>query len=157
MNFIRKYIAFLLVMLIPLMIEQKSLYTFVYWVWVKPISQHILDNIWILALQISIISYLYCIGFFQRKSKLLLTALLTVLIVLAQTWNYWEFKGYYWIIPFLLLFICVISEIKIKKKDEKTPKNDEFNREGFAMSILEDIKSKKDIEHSYNGCIPFLH
>ncbi|MBK7636037.1 MAG: hypothetical protein IPJ13_18500 [Saprospiraceae bacterium] len=57
---------------------------------------------------------------------------------------------YYWIIQFLLLFICVISEIKIKKKDEKTPKNDEFNREGFAMSILEDIKSKKDIEHSYN-------
>lgn len=132
------------------MIEQKSLYTFVYWAWVKPISQHILDNIWILVLQISIISYLYCVGFFQRKSKLLLTALLTVIIVLAQTWNYWEFKGYYWTMPFLLSIIYVISEIAIKKKDEKMPKKDELNREGFAMSILEDIKSKKDLEHSYN-------
>jgi len=150
-NFIKKYFPNLIVILLPLMFEQKTLYTFVYWVWVKPISQHILDNICISALLISIISYLYCIGFFQRKSKFLLTALLTVIIIMAQTWKYWEFKGYYWTMPFLLLIIYTISDFFAKKKKKKkNSPDDELNREGFAASILEDIKSKKDIEHSYN-------
>jgi len=150
MNFIRKYIAFLLVMLIPFMIEQKSLYLFSKWIWVDPIAKHVSDSICISILIIAIVSYFYYEGFFYKKSKFILPVLLVVIIILARTCIYWQFKGYYWTIPILLLIIYAISEITLKKKDKKTSKKDELRREGFAESILEDIKSKKDIEHSYN-------
>lgn len=150
MNFIKKHIPLLLIILIPLMIEQKSLFSFACWLWVNPIAQHISGNNWISVLLIAIASYLYYEGFFHKKSKLILPALIVVIIILARTCSYWEFKSYYWTIPFLLLAIYTFSEITIKKKDKKTSKKDELRREGFVVSILDDIKSKLNPEHSYN-------
>jgi len=151
MNFIRKYIPLLLVILVPFMIEKKSLYKFAKWIWVDPIAKHVSDSICISILIIAIVSYFYYESFFNKKSKIILPALLAVIIIIVRTWSYWDFRGFYWTMPFLLLFIYVISEIFPKKKNEtrKRPP-DELKREGFAVSILKDINSKKDIEHSYN-------
>lgn len=151
MNFIRKYIAFLLVILIPFMIEQKSLYLFSKWIWVDPIAKHVSDSICISILTIAIVSFFYYEGFLQKKSKTLLASLLVSTIILVRTWNYWEFRGCYFTMPFLLLVIYIIAEIFPKKKsDKKERPSDELKREGFAESIVDDIKEKQNLEHSYN-------
>lgn len=151
MVFIRKYILLLPVMLMPFMVEQKSLYTFAKWIWVKPIAQHFSDNIWVSILTIAIVSFFYYEGFLQKKSKTLLASLLVSTIILVRTWNYWEFRGCYFTMPFLLLVIYIIAEIFPKKKsDKKERPSDELKREGFAESILADIKEKQNLEHSYN-------
>ena len=151
MKFIHKNIAYILAFLIALLIEPASLFSFVNWIWVNPIARHISDNVWTSILVVAVISYFYYTNFFQRKHKLILPILLLTIGVIWRTWHYWDFKGaYYWTMPFLLLVIYAISEITLKKKDKKTSKKDELRREGFAASILEDIKSKKDLEHSYN-------
>lgn len=150
MNFIRKYISLLLLMLIPIIIEQKSLYTFVKWLWVDPIAQHFSGNPFFSILFIVIVSYIYYEGFFHRKSKLILPVLLVVIIILVKTYSMWEFKSYFWLIPFAILVIYIISEFKTKIKIEKYLKIDQLKREGFADSILTDIRTQTDLEHSFN-------
>lgn len=151
MNFIKKHLPLLLVILVPFLIEQNSLGLFAEWIWVKPIAQHFSDNIWVSILTIAIVSFFYYEGFLQKKSKTLLASLLVSTIILVRTWSYWEFRGYYFTMPFLLLVIYIIAEIFPKKKsDKKERPSDELKREGFAVSILADIKEKQNLEHSYN-------
>jgi len=150
MNFVRRYFSIIVFSIVPLLLEQKALISFINWIWVNPIAQHISGNIWTSFLIIAILSYLFYSGFFHKKSKLILPTLISVIIILARTSSYWEFKGYYWIMPFILLVIYVISELTTTKKNKQTHKKDELKREGFAESILVDIKEKHNLEHSYN-------
>jgi KAP family P-loop domain len=127
------------------------LFSFACWLWVNPIAQHISGNLWISIPLIAIVSFFYYEGFLQKKSKTLLASLLVSTIILVRTWNYWEFRGCYFTMPFLLLVIYIIAEIFPKKKsDKKERPSDELKREGFAESILADIKEKHNLEHSYN-------
>ncbi|MBK8635620.1 MAG: AAA family ATPase [Saprospiraceae bacterium] len=140
----------------PFFIEEISLVNIVNTLWVKPIASHILDSNFLCITFIFITSVYFFYYSSGRISRLIIFIQIYSIILIALTKSHFVYTNFYWTIPFLLILIYSIINLwkqfklnQIKEFDINNI-NDDFKRNNFAKSIIENIINSQEKEHSFN-------